>query len=121
MADKDCQDYKSTLVVEQRVKARWQALIEKKYESAYTYLANSYKDAVTLKEYEKSMNPRIEWKGIDITRTRCDEAVCEVHVTANYYMPPQFGLPQGVESKDYSVEKWIFKDGEWWYLPPLKE
>ena len=116
-----CDDYKKTLEVEVRVQGRWNALIEKKYDIAYTYFTDSYKSTVSEKDYKKIINPKIEWKAVDITRTRCSEEACDVHVTASYHMPPQLGLPRGMDSNDYIVEKWLRKDGEWWFIPPLKK
>lgn len=118
-ANSVCEDYQKTLEVESRVQARWNALIEKSYDIAYTYFSSSYKSIVSEKDYIKTINPNIEWKKVDITRTRCTGDSCEVHVTANFHMKPQFGLPQGMDTNNFIVENWLRKDGEWWFVPPL--
>ncbi|PKM10012.1 MAG: hypothetical protein CVV13_14635 [Gammaproteobacteria bacterium HGW-Gammaproteobacteria-3] len=120
-ANSVCEDYQNMLAVETRVQNRWQDLIENKHQSVYTYFVGSYKAMVSEQDYLKTVNPRIQWKSVDITRTRCSQDTCDVHVTAKYHMPPQFGLPQGVDASSMIVEKWLRKDGEWWFIPPLKK
>ena len=115
----ECKDYSETLKVEKRVEGRWNALIEKNFKSAYTYTSESYRDMITEEDYTKSMNRKIIWKSAEITRTRCNEDVCKVHLTLKYHVLPQFGLPRGADSMENTVENWLRKGSEWWYLPPI--
>lgn len=119
--DKRYEDYLNKLDVEIRADGRWKALIKKDYAEVYAYMAESYRDVVSLPEYLQTINSRIIWDKFDIMRTRCEEDICKVNIKATYHILPMFGIPRGTEGTQTVKENWLYHNREWYYLPPIKE
>lgn len=105
-----------TPVLKSRVEARWNHLIQGEVEKAYTYLSPEYRSVVTLQQYRGKYGRAVEWRVAHADHVSYDSpTVASVSVEVTY----RVGLPgargEVVESKKILTEKWLYKDGGWWY------
>lgn len=101
-------------VLKQRAEARWAALIKGNLELAYGFTSPDYRAVVTLQQYKGRIGSIVEWKLARAKDVRYDEptvASVLMEVTYRYRMKPAVE----VESVKVLDEKWLYKDGNWWY------
>ena len=101
--------------VKERAAERWQALIEDKLETAYTYLTPEYRKLYSYQQYKKSIHSGF-WTKAEVKDVACTEncvVSMQIYVTIR---PPRWG--QAINSSSLLKEHWTRdKDsGEWFYL-----
>lgn len=99
-----------------RAEARWDAIIKGEIDRAYLFLSPEYRSVVSLQQYKVKFGRTLEWRMAHTERVRYDDPnVASVFMEVFYrtYLPGAKGEPY--ESKKILTEKWLFKDGEWWY------
>lgn len=104
--------------VAERAQARWDALLARDYETAYTYFSPGFRSSVDLDAYRTQRSrQRVRWTEADLLGVECDGQVCqaEVRVAYEYRMPVQ-GVGT-VTSRRPLSENWIRADGKWYYVP----
>jgi hypothetical protein len=97
--------------VAERAKARWQALIKKDYEGAYTYLSRASREATSLAKYQARI-VAIDYRAATIDKVECGAEVCSVKLTLTYdYAPAKIkGVVTPLE------ESWIIDQGQAWFV-----
>jgi hypothetical protein len=105
-------------LVRERAEARWQALVERRFSDAYTYLSPGYRELTTVNDYVAAMSNRpVRWESADVTDATCDADVCQVKVLMTYSLTmPQAGVGR-INSVSGINEQWLKLDGEWFHLP----
>lgn len=104
-------------VVTQRAKARWQALIIRDVNQAYTYLSPGYRLATPLRQYRGQIGGKVRWKDVAIKSVQCAQRFCDVNLNITYGINV---ATRGVPEQQVTTllkEKWVLVDGQWWYLP----
>ncbi len=104
--------------VAERAQARWDALVERDFGTAYTYYSPGFRSAMTLDEYRGQLSQqRVRWTGAEFLGVECQAQVCEAEfrVAYDYRMPVQ-GVGT-VSSRRPLTESWIRADGKWYYVP----
>lgn len=103
-------------VLETRAVDRWNALIKRDMEKAYSYTSPEYRSVVSLQQYAGKYGRSVEWRMARVVNVSYDgPAVATVSVEVTY----RVGLPgsggEMFESPKLIFEKWIYKDREWWF------
>lgn len=99
-----------------RAQARWDAVIKGELDKAYLFLSPEYRSVVSLQQYKAKYGRTLEWRMAQTERIRYDDPnVASVFMGVSYrtYLPGAKG--ELFESKKILTEKWLYKDGEWWY------
>ncbi len=111
-------------VVDSKSVARWQAIVDKDYDKAYSYIADSYQKIEDLNTYRlriAAAQVNTQWQGAEFRGKICDESQCEVKLGLKYkYVFPKASMGS-VESTAQIMEKWIKEDGEWKILPSAEQ
>ncbi len=103
-----------------RVSGRWQALFKKDFPKAYTYFSPTYRSLFPLEHYLKRMGNLVDWKSIQIQKVQIDGNSAKVNLLLRYRISA-FGLSDEVGTIETNEEeRWLWKDGNWWYVDPGK-
>lgn len=103
-------------VLKQRAEARWGAVIRGELDKAYLFLTPEHRNVVSLQQYKAKFGRTIEWRVAEVDEIRYDDptvASVLMGVTYRVFMPGARG--EHFESRKVLTEKWLLKDGEWWY------
>lgn len=101
----------------ERVQARWDALIQRDFPTAYQFETPAYRDLYTEEDYLRGFGSTVIWEKAAVEQLAVDEEdAASVQVQLQYTIPEYAvrGLP-GVTSR--VTERWIQVDGEWWHVP----
>jgi len=109
---------KRTETVEDRVNARWAALLANDIETAYNYLTPGYRSSVSLQQYKRAVeNRKVKWTSANYVKSSCEESTCTVQVKVGFTV---YGVLPGVKSMNssqYANETWILVDRKWYMVP----
>jgi hypothetical protein len=104
--------------IEDRVMARWDALLSDDLAGAYEYLSPGYRSSVTANQYQRSLLlKKVQWTKAEFRTSECEESVCEVHVLVGFAI---YGAMRGVKSfkgVDDVEESWALIGGQWYLVP----
>ena len=105
-------------IVRERAQARWDALLNGDFATAYSYLSPGYRSATTVVDFEIGMRMRkIQYRTAEFQDQSCENNVCTVRVKVGYKLAkPVPGMTEW-ESESVVSEQWIKSDGNWWFLP----
>jgi len=103
--------------IRQRAQARWDALLEKDYETAYSYASPGYRSTMSVVDFEIEIRSRrVQYQSAEYKEQSCDEQTCSVTMLIGFkVVKPVIGLDVW-ESTSAIKEQWIQTGGEWWYL-----
>ena len=106
--------------IEDRVNARWKALLSDDLAGAYEFLSPGFRSGVTSVQYQRSLLlKKVRWTSADYLSSECGEDTCNVKVSLGYKL---YGAVPGVKSfagKQSVEESWVKADGQWYYVPEL--
>jgi hypothetical protein len=114
-ADSDGWRESQSEVLKSRAEARWAGLINGDFDKAYSFLSPDYRSVVSLQQYRGKFGRAMNWRlahAKDISYDSPTVASVLVEVT---YRVGLMGSAQPVESTRLMTEKWLYKDGGWWY------
>ena len=104
--------------IEDRVMARWDALLSDDLAGAYEYLSPGYRSSVSSNQYQRSLLlKKVQWTSAEYKSSACEESVCKVGVLVGFAI---YGALRGVKSfkgVDYVEESWVLVDGQWYLVP----
>lgn len=103
-------------VIKARAEARWDALIKRDMEKAYSFLSPDVRTVVSAQQYRAKFGRVLDWRVARATDIRYDSptvASVMVELTYRIDLPGQRG--EQIENKTMLTEKWLFKQGGWWY------
>jgi hypothetical protein len=104
--------------IEERVTARWNALLSDDLVAAYGFLSPGYRSSVSSTQYQRSvLMQRVKRRGARYVESDCTETTCKVKILIDYTV---FGALPGVSSFDGTQpveESWVLVDGDWYFVP----
>jgi hypothetical protein len=104
--------------LEERVRARWQTLIDKDFEATYEFASPNYRAVFSKGMFIRNFSYTLDWQltAVEVVAYDADAAVASVAVrvmsksTKQTAVSAQFGfVPSTVR------ERWVSIDGEWWH------
>ena len=99
-----------------KVEARWAALIKGETETAYMYLSPAQRSVVSLQQYRRTLGGSVQWRVAQVDDIRYDSpTVAVVSVALTYRFASSATGNKEIESVRQMQEKWLYKDGGWWY------
>lgn len=103
--------------VEERIESRWAHLIERDFESAWGFYTPGFREANSHDMFATDMLQRpIRWTSAELIGVECEELACDALVRVTYRVA---GLRHGMDRLEVPTtveERWVFLDGNWWYL-----
>jgi hypothetical protein len=105
-------------VIKERAQARWDALLDGDFATAYSYFSPGYRSTITVVDFEIGVRMRkVRYRTAEYLGHSCENDVCTVQIKVGYLVArPVPGLDNW-ESESMLSEQWINSDGEWWFLP----
>lgn len=104
--------------VEERAQARWDALLARDFDTAYTLYSPGYRSANSRVDFEIELRTRrVVYTSADVLESRCEGDACTVITKVGYRVgSPVPGVPQW-DSERRIEERWVRTGGEWWFVP----
>jgi hypothetical protein len=104
-------------VVLERAQARWNALVDRDFAAAYTYLTAGYRAVVPLAAYRRQTTGPAQWEGAKAHSAKCEASRCIVAVEITF----RIGLPGHADRVQSSFvdETWVLEDGQWFKYEAL--
>ena len=99
-------------VVAERAAARWQALIKRDFDTAYSYLSPSSRSALTLERFKANVG-NLAYREAKVEGVTCEAETCDAKLQVTYDHRVMKGVTSPVG------EKWILDKGQMWYVWPL--
>lgn len=95
--------------VTERVKARWQAVIDGDAARAYGFLSPGSKAVTSLENY-KARARLTGFRSADVESVACETEACKVQIRVTLDHRLMKGIPASVE------ETWVLENGRYWYV-----
>ena len=107
-------------VVASKTEARWQALIEGRLETAYSYETPEYRAIYKFSQYRRKVHGVGNWKKVDVKEVSCTENKCIASVKVYVTIVVGRGF-ENVNSSDQFEENWVqdAKSGDWFHVSDL--
>jgi len=102
--------------LKERVMAKWEAMIRRDFEAAYSFTSPSYRALYPLNVFKSKFGNKVAWRRIEVINMDFkgeDAAMVGINLYVGYH-PPQ--SEQTLEMKTYIQEPWVRVDGQWWYV-----
>ncbi len=104
--------------IKERVAQRWQALVVRDFNRAYSYLTPSFRELVTVEAYRGRFGAGLSWLGGEAVAVNCPEATkCIARVRIDY--KPLLSGRVGDKIGTYSDETWLLEGGQWWLFEAI--
>jgi hypothetical protein len=102
--------------LEQRVLAKWDALIKNDFATAYTFTSPAYRKLYSLDFFKSGFGGKVKWQRVEVTTVdfKGDDAA-SVGITI-HFMYYQKETEQTLNMKNHVKEPWVLVDGQWWYV-----
>ncbi len=105
-------------VLHERAGERWEALLNKDWEKAYSFELPEYRKTHDLSKYKRRYGSSIQWKHVSITSVDIQEDQKTADVSGELTYQIIVPGPGGkVQSTTPFKERWVKKDSEWWFTP----
>ena len=104
-------------IVRQRINGRWDALIEGRLETAYTYESPEYRELFSFQDFRKTINGVGSWRKIEIEGVECVDKLCVANIIIYATINVGMGF-EVVESDARAKENWIQQttSGQWYHI-----
>jgi hypothetical protein len=104
-------------VVRERAQARWNALVERDWKTAYPFLTPGYRAIVPLKRYGNQFSGPLQWEGAKVHEVKCEETRCTVNMEITFRMM----VPGHTDrvSSTFVDEVWVLEEGQWYKFEAL--
>jgi len=104
--------------VEQRAQARWDALLGRDFEQAYSYLSPGFRSSQSLSDFEMAFRlRRVQYDSAKYMDQQCETDACTIRLNIGYMLIAPLRGVKAWKSKTVVEEKWVRIDGQWWFLP----
>jgi hypothetical protein len=103
-------------LLKERVLARWQALIDRKFDAIYQFETPAYRAIYTPSQVRSQNSGQLEWRMVTVKKIDydgSDVARIQLEVAYRYADPGSGGQP--FDMKQTVREIWLRKDGQWWH------
>ena len=106
-------------IVVERAKARWEALLGKDLETAYSYYSPGYRSATSAVDYMFQIKTRrVKWESAEYLEHSCTDRSCKVKFKTGFKVEKAVPGMDVYHGFDDVEETWVKPDDEWWYVPP---
>ncbi len=104
-----------------RSQQRWDLLMKRDFEKAYTYSPPSYRGVTPFRDFRAKFGSGLSWKSVAVHSAKCEPERCLVKVRVQADVPLLVTGAQGRlhEVTSYYDETWVREDGEWWMQEAL--
>jgi len=103
-------------VVAERAQARWDALVARDFDSAYSFHSPGYRAQTQASSFAALMITRpVRWDNAEVTAVECEEDICNVEVSLAYTAVGAPGVLSGMQNERPINETWVKIEGQWWY------
>ena len=108
--------------VKERAQLRWDSILSKDLDTAYSLYSPGYRSAHTRVDYEIDIRTkRVKWTSAEYIDQECDEDRCLVNFRVGFRLyQPVPGL-KVFDSESIVQDTWVKTAGQWWYVPPIKK
>jgi len=104
--------------VEERAKQRWEALLARDFDTAYSLYSPGYRSANSRVDFEISQRTRkIAVTAANVLGSDCEGDACTVSAAVQYRMGAPVPGVSKWESSSKLEERWVRTDGKWWFVP----
>jgi hypothetical protein len=106
----------ATGILAQRALARWEALMDGDFASAYALESPGYREATPLRLYASRFGSQLRWDQVEVLEVLPDPEgdAATVRLLVEYTaMDPTGGV---LQSQRPVAERWIRTGGEWWHI-----
>lgn len=101
--------------LKERVLARWQALIKRDFEAAYSFETPAYRVIYTPRQSMGQQGGQVDWRAAKVKEIRYDDPmVAKVAVEITYRHAEAGEGGQVLDLAQEVEETWLRKDGQWW-------
>jgi hypothetical protein len=102
-------------IVGERAAARWQSLMQGKFEDSYKMHEPEFRKNNTFEQYDASTGKSLPWVGAELFRVKCELEKCDARFSVSVPSP----IPNRFSGNITTVvdEVWILVDGQWWLQP----
>jgi len=99
-----------------RAEARWAALANGDFATAYTYETPGYRATVTPQQFQSQFGSATRWRGAEVQHLDVSETGdrAEVVVLLTYEAVTPIG--DTYVNRRPMNERWIASEGDWWYV-----
>lgn len=118
-SDPDVLSPEQTVALEQRVRERWQTIMDRDFEKTWEYSTPNYRSVFSKRMFVKTFSYQIEWELTGVEVLHYDARAAVASVGARVMTTPT--KPISMASKALGTrpitvrEKWMLIDGEWWH------
>ena len=105
-------------IVAARAKARWDALIAKRWGDAYQFLTPSQRALVEENRYASRFGDTVQWLSAEVVNVKCtdlDNCSARIKITFRALIAGRNSAPNNTAYD----EIWIREDGRWWFYEKL--
>lgn len=104
--------------VEDRAQQRWDALLSKDFDTAYSFYTPGYRSANSRADLEISYRTRkVAILGAEVQSSECTAEACTVTTMVQYRVGSPVPGVSTWESGSSVQERWVRTEGKWWYVP----
>ena len=118
-SDPDELSPQQTAALEQRVRERWQTIIDRDFDKTWEYSTPNYRSVFSKRMFAKNFSYGIDWELTGVEVLHYDGRAAVASVAARVMTKPT--KPTNAASEAVGAmpitlrEKWILIDGEWWH------
>lgn len=108
---------KAEEILQQRALARWDALIKRDFDLAYSFMSPAYRKLYSSAQYASNFGSVVKWQSVKVKEVVKEGSRAEIILDIFYQLAipgADLGDSVGVISKQVN-ETWLLSDGEWWY------
>ena len=99
--------------VSERAQQRWDRLLVRDFEKAYTYLTPAYRNLKTPAQYASRFGNGAAWHSAKVDKVTCESAErCTATIKLEVVVLAR-GFTKPLESTLY--ETWLLDEGQWWF------
>jgi hypothetical protein len=104
-------------VLEQRVTAKWEALIRRDFAAAYAFTSPAYREAFSLDAFKRNFgNGRVAWQRIEVVSVDFESDDAATVGIKIYIVYHDLQSQKSLDMATHDQEFWVYADGQWWYL-----
>ena len=104
--------------IEERAQARWDALLAKDFEQAYSYYSPGFRSSQSRSDFEFAFRlRRVRYDSAEYMDRQCETDACTVRLNMGYTLTAPLRGVQIWKGKAVIKEKWVRIEGHWWFLP----
>lgn len=104
-------------IVRQRVNERWDALIDGRLETAYSFETPEYRELYSFPEFRSTIRGVGSWRKIEVEDVDCENYKCVANIIIYATITVGMGF-EAVESDARAKENWIHHStsGQWYHI-----